>query len=144
MNPDEPIDIYIPGNPGDPRDPSELPDGIRPHYGPALHPDDVTVHNGIPVTTVARTLIDLAEVMSEQELRECFDTARAKGLLDLDELAASRRRVEWRPSLAMLDRVIASLQVVIVALWPQGWESASSATPSPRRSAESSAGRRSR
>jgi hypothetical protein len=67
------------------------------------------VVNGIPVTSVARTLIDLAEVMSEEELRDCFLVARRKGLLDLDELAAARARVEWRPSLAMLDRVIGEL-----------------------------------
>ena len=40
-------------------------------------------------------------------LRECFHRARERGLLDLDELAAARARVEWRPSLAMLDEVIA-------------------------------------
>jgi hypothetical protein len=63
--------------------------------------------DGLPVTSVARTLVDLADVMSEEELRECFAVARAWGLLDLDDLAAARSRVEWRPALAMLDRVIA-------------------------------------
>lgn len=109
MHGDDPIDVYVPGDPGDPRERSDLPDGVRPHYGPALHPDDVTVLDGIPITTPARTLIDLAEVMGEDELRECFEVARVKGLLDLDELAAARARVEWRPSLEMLDRVIATL-----------------------------------
>lgn len=109
VHPDEPIDIYIPGNADDPRDGADLPDGIRPQYGPPLHPDEVTVLDDIPVTTPARTLIDLADVMSEEELRRCFEVAIAKGLLDFDELAAARARVEWRPSLEMLDRVIASV-----------------------------------
>ena len=109
MNPDEPIDVCIPGNPDDPRDRRDLPENIRPHYEPPLHPDDITVHDGIATTTPSRTLIDLAEVLSEEELRDAFDKARALGLLDLDELAASRARVEWRPSLEMLDRVIATL-----------------------------------
>ena len=109
MHEPEPIDVYIPGRPGDPRDDGDVPDGIRAHYGPPLHPDDVSLVNGIPCTTVERTLIDLAEVMGEEELRECFAIARAKGLLDPGELAAARARVEWRPSLEMLDRVIADL-----------------------------------
>jgi hypothetical protein len=103
------IDIYIPGDQADPRELGNLPDGVTPHYGPPLHPDDIAVVDGVPTTSVARTLIDLAEVMGEDELRDCFSEARRKGLLDLDELAAARARVEWRPSLAMLDRVIAEL-----------------------------------
>jgi hypothetical protein len=107
MHEPDPIDVYIPGDPGDPRERADPPPGVRPHFGPPLHPDDIEVVDGIPVTSVARTLIDLAEVMSEEELRECFVVARAKSLLDLDDLAAARSRVDWRPSLAMLDRVIA-------------------------------------
>ena len=34
------------------------------HQVRSLHPDDGTVHHGIPVTTVARTLLDLAETVS--------------------------------------------------------------------------------
>ncbi len=107
MHDPDSIDVYIPGDPADPRGARTPPDGITPHHGPPLHPDDMDVVEGIPVTSVARTLIDLAEVMGEDELRQCFQVARAKGLLDLDQLAAARDRVEWRPSLAMLDRVIA-------------------------------------
>ena len=45
--------------------------------------------------------------MDAEELRGRFIAAREKGLLDLDQLAAARARVEWRPSLAMLDEIIA-------------------------------------
>jgi predicted transcriptional regulator of viral defense system len=48
------------------------------HYGPPLHPDDLTLVDGIPVTSVARTLIDLAELMDADELRGCFATARER------------------------------------------------------------------
>lgn len=58
------------------------------------------------VTSVSRTLIDLAEVLDEEELRECFVNARGRGLLDPEALRASRGRVEWRPSLALVDRMI--------------------------------------
>lgn len=107
MDDHEPIHIYVAGRPDDPRGEPDLLDGVVVHHGPPLHPDDVTVVDGIPVTSLARTLIDLAEVMDAEELRGCFLSARAQGLLDLEQLAAARARVEWRPSLAMLDEIIA-------------------------------------
>ena len=106
MNDDEPVHIYIPGEPGDPREGLDEP-GLVVHYGPPLHPDDVTILDGIPVTSPSRTLIDLAEVMDADELRDCFAGFRAQGLLDPDELAAARARVEWRPSLPLFDEVCA-------------------------------------
>jgi hypothetical protein len=62
------------------------------------------------VTSVARTLIDLAEELTIDELRDYFAAARARGLLDMEALRRSRTRVEWRPSLAMLDVVIAEFE----------------------------------
>ncbi len=106
MNDFAPIHVYVPADAADPRDGFTAPDGVIVHRGPALHPDDVTVIDGIPTTSVARTLIDIAEVADREELCEYFAGARERGLLDLDELAAARARVEWRPSLAMLDEVI--------------------------------------
>lgn len=103
----EPIHVTVPGSPDDPRAPSNPPEGVVVHYVPELHPDDVCVVEGIRTTTPSRTLIDVAEVLSKAELRECFERARELDLLDLDELAAARARVEWRPSLALLDEVIA-------------------------------------
>jgi hypothetical protein len=44
--------------------------------------------------------------MTVSELRATFARARELGLLDPEALRASRARVEWRPSLAMLDEVI--------------------------------------
>jgi hypothetical protein len=104
---DLPIDVTIAGSPDDPRD-QAAPDGVRIHRVPHLHPDDVvTLPSGLRVTSVARTLVDLAEDLSRDELREAFQTARQRGLLDIDAVRASRGRVEWRPSLEMLDEVIA-------------------------------------
>ncbi len=102
----EPIHVIVPGSADDPRDAASIP-GVVIHRQPPLHPDDLTTFNGIPVTTPSRTLIDLAEVMTVPELREAFARAREIGLLDPDALRAARARVEWRPSLAMLDEVIA-------------------------------------
>jgi len=100
----EPIDVYMPGSADDPRADASIP-GVAIHRGPPLHPDDVTVHKGVPVTSPSRTLIDLAEVMTADEIRATFARAREIGLLDPGD-CAPRARVEWRPSLAMLDEVI--------------------------------------
>ena len=103
---DEPIHITIPGDARDPREEFEL-EGVIIHRGPELHPDDKDVVDGLPVTSVSRTLIDMAECSSIDELRQLFANTRAMGLLDMGAVYASRARVEWRPSLAMLDEVIA-------------------------------------
>jgi hypothetical protein len=100
-----PIDVYVPGSADDPRTVTSIP-GVTIHRGPPLHPDDLTVHNGIPCTSLSRTLIDCAELTTIDELRDMFTRARELGLLDPDALRAARERVEWRPSLAMLDQVI--------------------------------------
>jgi hypothetical protein len=44
--------------------------------------------------------------MTGTELRAAFARAQEIGLLDPEALRAARERVEWRPSLAMLDEVI--------------------------------------
>jgi hypothetical protein len=103
------IDVTIAGSPDDPRDRPD-PVGVTVHRVPTLHPDDVTTIHGMRVTTPARTLIDLAETMDKATLRRSFALARSRGLLDMDAVAASRARVEWRPSLAMLDEVIAEFR----------------------------------
>jgi hypothetical protein len=103
---DEPIYVTVPGCPGDPRAGTPEVEGVVIHRSPPLHPDDVTVVRGIPCTSVARTLVDLAEVMPRDELRETFARARSLGLLDLAAVDASLSRVEWRPSLPMLREVI--------------------------------------
>ena len=42
--------------------------GVRVHRCNRLDPRDVTVRNGIPVTTVARTIVDLAEILTAEQL----------------------------------------------------------------------------
>ena len=101
----EPIHVTVSGSSEDPREDTSPP-GVVIHRAPPLHPDDITVHNGIPVTSPSRTLIDLAEVMTATELRAAFARAQVLGLLDPDALRAARARVEWRPTLEMLDEVI--------------------------------------
>ena len=102
---DEPIHICVPASNHDPRNPPpELP-GVVIHYVPDLHPDDKDVIRGMPVTSLARTLIDLAEEMTHDELLDVFWRAWELGDLDIEKVRASRGRVEWRASLALFDEV---------------------------------------
>lgn len=98
--------ITVPARATDPRAEASIP-GLVLHRTPRLHPDDITIVCGIPVTSPSRTLIDCAEDMDRDELRALFARAQAASLLDPNALRAARSRVEWRPSLAMLDEVIA-------------------------------------
>jgi hypothetical protein len=71
-----------------------------------LDPRDVTVHNGIPVTTVGRTLVDLADVLTPHQLAKVIDEAAHWGRFDLTETYAAMRRANGRRNLAVLDRAI--------------------------------------
>jgi hypothetical protein len=78
------------------------------HLVRSLHPGDCTVLDGIPVTTVARTLFDLAEVVDQRSLARAFEEAERLRLLDM---AAIERLVErgrgrhaLRPLTSVLDR----------------------------------------
>ena len=50
--------------------------GVRCHAVRTLDPRDVTVIDGIPVTTVDRVLLDHAEVVSRQRLRTLLEAAQ--------------------------------------------------------------------
>src|SRR3954471_3654500 len=104
------IHVTIQGDAGDPRSPMVPPPGVIAPRSPPLHPDDVDEIDGIPVTSLARTLVDLAEISDADELRSCFAQARAQGRLGADAVRASAGRVEWRPSLPILYGVIAEFE----------------------------------
>jgi very-short-patch-repair endonuclease len=61
--------------------------GIAVHVAP-LPPDEITIHEGIPVTTVPRTLFDLATVLSERQLERAINEAEVLRLWD--ELSLER------------------------------------------------------
>jgi hypothetical protein len=59
------------------------PEGIRVHRVRRLHPDDVAEWEGIPVTSVPRTLLDLAEVVDMRQLIRAIEQAERLRLFDL-------------------------------------------------------------
>lgn len=72
------------------------------HRAPGFHVEDTAVRWGIPTTSSARTLVDLADVLTYPDLRRVFDELRR---VDLAGLAAARARAGKRrgaPSLTHL------------------------------------------
>ncbi len=80
--------------------------GIRVHRPRRLEPEDTTDHEGIPVTTVARTLIDLAVIVSTRSLERLLDEAEYLRLLDPDDLDRALQRNEGRVGVVRLRRLL--------------------------------------
>jgi very-short-patch-repair endonuclease len=74
----------------------------------SLTEEDVAVIDGIPVTSPARTLVDLADVLSEQRLADTVHEAEVQRLLDVREVEAALSRVPGRRGGHRLRRVIAA------------------------------------
>jgi very-short-patch-repair endonuclease len=69
--------------------------GVRIHRVRDLRPDEVTIVDGLPVTTPARTLLDIAETPGAgRVVEQAFATALRRGLVTRDEV---RRMVERHP-----------------------------------------------
>jgi len=62
-----------------------------------LAPEDVAVVSGIRVTTVERTLVDLAELLAPDPLQRALAAAERLGTLDVPTLEEALRRTVGRP-----------------------------------------------
>lgn len=72
-----------------------------------LHPADATVHERIPVTTVARTLLDLAEIVDLRRLERTLERAEKLDLFDLRAIEATLSRAHGRRGLKNLRQALA-------------------------------------
>jgi very-short-patch-repair endonuclease len=70
--------------------------GVRVHRSRTLHPEDVTTHFGIRVTTPARTLLDIAETTDDRTLMRAVNDARIKWRVTRHDLAALLARSPGR------------------------------------------------
>jgi very-short-patch-repair endonuclease len=75
--------------------------GTRAHEA-TLHPEDVTTHDGIPVTSVTRTILDLAAHLNHDALTRLIEEADRRDLFDL---AALDRAIARRPRVAGVVRL---------------------------------------
>jgi very-short-patch-repair endonuclease len=80
--------------------------GIALHQARSLHTEERGEIEGIPVTSVARTLLDLAEVLPRRRLERVFEEADRLRLVDLPSirrlLERSRGRHGLKPLRALL------------------------------------------
>jgi very-short-patch-repair endonuclease len=81
--------------------------GIRAHRARRLLAADITVKDGIPVTTVARTLVDLTDVLGGDRILRAIREAEYLKLLDLDALSAAVERAHGRRRLTVLKSALA-------------------------------------
>jgi very-short-patch-repair endonuclease len=92
------------------------PRGCKPKPGIAIHrprpigAEDRTDVDGIPVTTVARTLVDLADVLDGERLAKAVHQAEILRVFDLQALEAAERRAGKRQGRHRLARVLAAYQ----------------------------------
>jgi Transcriptional regulator, AbiEi antitoxin/Protein of unknown function (DUF559) len=82
-------------------------DRIHVHNHPELAPEDVTEVDRIPVTSVARTLLDLAAILREQQLERACDKAVILEVFDLREVQGLLRRSRGRRGVRRLRNVLA-------------------------------------
>lgn len=71
-----------------------------------LLPVDVTRVDGIPVTTPARTLIDVAAVCDEEAVEEALDDALRRGIVSIPRLRWRLAELGRRPGVVMMRRLL--------------------------------------
>jgi hypothetical protein len=109
-----------------PRRSSAVHGGVVVHRHPGIGPDELTVCDGVPVTTVARTLLDLAAVVSIEQLRRAVKQGEILGVFDRREverlIARHPRHRGARPLLTLLrswsdpERTRSDLEIAFVDL----------------------------
>lgn len=87
--PSAPVDVSVPSNTG-----KKVRHGIRLHRRPSLDPKTVTRHRRIPITTPARTIVDLSKTAPPVDVRRARRQATALGLQIDDESKDDATRSE--------------------------------------------------
>ena len=98
--------------------PRQIP-GVRCHRARDLDPADVVIVDDIPVTTVERTLLDLAETDSGQHLRWALEQAQRQDKLNFGLLQAVIARNPGRHGIKPLQEAMNEL--ADEPEWTQSW-----------------------
>jgi hypothetical protein len=86
----EQIDVLVPGQ-------RRARKGVVVHRTRELDPRDVTSHRGIPITTVARTLVDLSAVLTPHQLANVIHEAAYRNRFNESATRAAMERAVGRP-----------------------------------------------
>ncbi len=81
--------------------------GIRLHRVHELHPDDDAILDGIPVTSLARTMLGLAADLELRRLERAFDQAERLRIFDLRAMEALIARCPGQRGVAVLRTLVA-------------------------------------
>ena len=84
------------------------PGGVIVHRSRTLLPRDVTIRNGLPVTSVARTLLDLAGVVKARLLEKAIDQALLTHMVTPTQLQDVLDRSIGRRGAGTLKRIVQS------------------------------------
>jgi very-short-patch-repair endonuclease len=101
----QPIEITAPRS----REPKQ---GFILHRSRLIHEEDRALIDNIPVTSLARTLVDLADVLPEERLANAVNEAEMKGLFDLSPVERVLERLPGRKGRHKLTRVLAAYRPV--------------------------------
>jgi very-short-patch-repair endonuclease len=82
--------------------------GVRVHRSARLGPDEIARHQGIPLTSPARTLVDLAATLTPRALRRATGRSLALGLVSTSRLVDSLHRAGRRRGVTKLARILAA------------------------------------
>jgi predicted transcriptional regulator of viral defense system len=86
-------------------------DGIAVHSAVTLDARDVTVVDGVPCTTVPRTILDVAEDGSSREIERLLDRAEVRGLFDLRAVDDVLARADGRHGAVTLRAVLSEIRL---------------------------------
>ncbi|CAN5505487.1 DUF559 domain-containing protein [soil metagenome] len=81
--------------------------GFVLHRSRCLEPEDATSVDGIATTSVARTLVDLADVLTEKRLADAVHEAEVRRVFDLTAIESTLGRLPGRRGRHRLRRVLA-------------------------------------
>jgi hypothetical protein len=82
---------------------------IEIHRSVTLTADDVTTVEGIPCTTLARTLVDLGDVVNRRAVERAVEQAEVLRLFDLHEVQRAMERAGPRRGTGLLSSVLEDL-----------------------------------
>jgi very-short-patch-repair endonuclease len=82
--------------------------GIRIHFAPALSREDRAVREGIPATSLARTLLDLAARIPSRRLERAIERSEQLRVFDLGEIDDLLTRTTRHPGAKRLRRTLAA------------------------------------
>lgn len=95
------VDVTVPGPGGRARR------GIRFHRSRSLQPCDVTRRDGIPVTSAARALLEIAPQLSDRRLTRAVRQAQAERAANVRQIADVLRRANGHRAVKRIAAVIA-------------------------------------